>query len=155
MEKTVESLSRSIVGIRSGTTTSSVINTVKVDCYGQNLPIVQVAQTGRLENIIYVDPYDVSLIGSLLIALKSNGFSAYQFSKSRVVVSVPHATGEEKEKIKKHLYKLGEEAKVSIRSIRKSFRKSQEDRDDKEIQKITDKYIDEIDSLIKNKVNNL
>ena len=131
MEKSVEILSKSIVGIHGGTINPGVIDTVKVPYYGQNVPILQVAQTGRLDNSITVDPYDLSLIGPLVTALKSNSFSAYQFSKSRVVVSVPPICGEEREKIKKHLRKLGEEAKTVIRNIRKSYRKNDRSDDEK------------------------
>ena len=155
MEKSVEVLSHSITGIHGGTINPGVIDTVKAACYGQNLPIIQVAQTGRLDNNnIAVDPYDPSMIGPLVTALKANGFQAYQFSKTRVVVSVPPISGESREKVKKHLRKLGEEAKIAIRNIRKNFRKNNVC-DDKKVQKITDHYIKEIDQIIEKKANSL
>ena len=156
MDKSVEVLSHSLVGIRGGTINPGLIDTVKVSYYGQNVPIFQVAQTGRLDNNnIAVDPYDPSMIGPLVTALKANNFSAYQFSKTRVLVSVPPISGEEKEKVKKHLRKLGEEAKIAIRNIRKNYRKNSDREEDKKIQEITDHYIKEIDQIIEKKASSL
>ena len=123
--------------------------------YGQNVPIISVAQTGRVDNnSIAVDPYEPSMVGPLVTALKANGFSAYQFSKTRVLVSVPPVSGEAREKVKKHLRKLGEDTKVAIRNIRKNYRKLDKT-DDKKIQEITDFYIREIDSIVEKKCQSL
>ena len=155
MEKSVEVLSHSLIGIRGGTINPGVVDTVKVDYYGQKVPILQVAQTGRMDNNnIAVDPYEPSMVGSLVTALKANGFSAYQFSKTRVLISVPPVSGEEKEKVRKYLRKLGEDAKIAIRNIRKKYRK-EGDLDEKKVQEVTDQCIKEIDDIVKLKADRL
>jgi ribosome recycling factor len=155
MKKTVDNLSTSIIGIHSGTVNPGVIDTIKVQYYGQNVPIYQVAQTGRLDNNnIAVDPYDVSILNALLTAIQSNGFTAYKFSKTRILISIPPACGETKEKVKKFLRKLGEDSKIAIRNIRKKYRKNQT-YSDKKIQEITDFYINQINEIIENKITRL
>lgn len=152
MEKSVSLLSSSIVGIRGSAISPGVIDTVKVDCYGQKMSLGQMAQTGRIDiNAIAIDPYDPTLVGPITTALKANGFSAYQFSKTRVMVSTPPVSGEEREKVKKHLRKLGEDTKIAIRNIRKNYRKQNKDCD-KEVQRITDRFIDEVDRVIADKI---
>lgn len=159
MQKTVDIFRESIVGIRGSTTNVGMIDTIKVDCYGQQMPIKHIALTGKLDRTIFIDPHDTSLVGKITTRLKSSGFDAYQFSKSRILVSVPPISGDEKKKIIKHLNALAEEARVSIRNIRKFCRnaldKESLERVEKQIQKDTDDAISEIDSILRNKVDNL
>lgn len=151
MQKTVELLQNSILGIRLGNISPAVIDTVKISYYGSLTPIGHLATTQKSGNMICVSPYDTSLLGAICKALNEAGFSSYIFSKTAVAVSIPKPTVEEKHKIWKHLDKLGEEAKVAIRNIRKKRRQSSVVVDDKEIQKETDKHIDEINRIISKK----
>lgn len=156
MDKTVQLFSDSIVGIRLGTVSASVIDTVKVDYHGQLTPIKFLAQTGKIQNSIFVDPYEVSMVGKISNALKENGFPAYTFSKTRIMINIPPVCGEEKTKISKHLTKLAEESRVSIRNIRKNFRQKNKDQDqEKQIQSITDEAISEINAILDRKVKSL
>lgn len=159
MEKTVSMFSSSIVGIRAGTVTAGVIDTVKVPYYGQLTPIQHLATTGKTNNGINVDPFDPSIINTISKCLVAAGFNAYVFSKTRIIVSVPPPSGDEKKRIISHLEKLGEETKISLRNIRKNIRqkldKEQLKNSESEIQKITDFYINEVDEIIQMKVNRL
>jgi ribosome recycling factor len=83
--------------------------------------------------------------------LKDAGLNAYLFSKQAVAVSVPPICGDERERVKTRVKKLGEEAKISIRNIRQNYRKSEkgltEDEKrqaEKEIQELTDIHIDKL-----------
>jgi len=156
MEKTINNLSDSIVGIRGGMISAAVIDTVKVSCYGQQTPIKHVATTGRVGDSIYVEPYDASHTNHIAKCLVEAGFSAYAFSKTRVLVSVPPPSGDQKRETIARLKKLAEEAKIAIRNIRKKFRQKQDSKDlDVEIQKSTDSYIAEIDDIINRKITGL
>jgi len=155
MSKTLEMLSQSIIGIRGCSAGPGIIDTIKMDYYGQKMSMSQIAQTISIDNIIAIELFDPSVVLSVVATLKNNGFSAYQFSKTRVVVSMPPVSGEELEKVKKHLRKIGEEAKIAIRNIRKNHRKNADKSEDKEIQKTTDYYIKEIDQIIESKIKSL
>lgn len=159
MEKATKLLSSSIVGIRSGTVTAGVIDTLRVSAYGQLTPIKHLGNAFKSGNHVHIDPYDPTLVGTIAKGLTAAGFNAYAFSKTRVMVSIPPPCGEETQRIITHLNKLCEETKISIRNIRKKYRnafdKEQLKTLDAEIQEITDLYIAETESIIQNKIEAL
>ncbi len=152
MKKSVDAFYEQVKGLRYGTVTPSLVDTVKVKVYGQQTPIRHLAATSKIDSGVSVVPYDSSLVGQVSNALKSAGFNAYTFSKTTVMVSVPPPSGEEKERVKKRIRELGEDAKVSIRNIRKKAKKEiGESLSLTTLQAITDEYIGEIDELVKHK----
>lgn len=159
MDKALEVLSDSIKGIRSGTVSTGIVDSVKVKCYDQMTPIKFVAHTTKEGDIITVDPYDTTLTNAIAKTLCNAGFSAYAFSKTRVVVSVPPPSGEQKQEIANRIKKIGEEAKVSIRNIRKKFRQRLDKEEskmlEKQIQSVTDDAIEEVNSIIRGKIEKL
>lgn len=156
MDKTVQVFADSLIGIRLGTVSSGVVDTVRVEYHGQPTPIKHLAQTGKIQNSIFIDPYDLSIVGKICNALKENGFSAYVFSKTRIMINIPLICGEEKIKISKHLAKLAEESRIAIRNIRKNFRQKNKDKDqEKVVQIITDEAISEIDFILDRKIKSL
>ncbi len=156
MDQAVQFLHDSIRGIRGGSVTASFIDSFKVNCYGNDMLIKHVAVTSSLKGQISVKPFDTSLVGSIQKTLKEAGLNAYVYSKEIVAVSVPPPSGEDKEKIKSRIKTLGEEAKVSVRNIRKNYRSkidknlSEDEQEfiDSEIQIITDKSVLEISEII-------
>lgn len=159
MQKTIDSLSNTILGIRGGTVSTGLVDSVKVLAYGQPTLIKHLAITGKNGDSIFIDPYDITLTNQIAKTLADSGLSAYAFSKTRVLVSVPPPSGDQKKEIISRLKKLGEEAKIAIRNIRKKHRQSLDkdtlNQKDKEIQEITDSFISIIDNLIDNKIRNL
>lgn len=122
-------------------------------------PIKHIAYTSKDGNVVNIDPYDTQLMGTITKFLRDNKLNAYEFSKTRICVNIPLATREEKEKVIKQLKKMGEDAKIAIRHIRRSYRDSLTNEEiksqDKEIQKITDDYVRSIDGAITTKIGNL
>jgi len=159
MAKAVEFFQDQIRSIRYGRITSGVIDTVRVECYEQKLPIKQIAWTVSQKNRISVTPYDPHLLSAIDRALKRDGFNSYVFSKTQVMINLPPISGEDREKVIAMVSKTGEEAKVAIRNVRKKFRQSltkdEIQQVDKELQFLTDKKILEIDFLIEEKVDSL
>lgn len=164
MQKAVSFFRDSIQGIRSGGVSLGLVDSVKVEYYGQPTLVKHLANTGKLGQNIFVDPHDLSITSSLAAKLKSAGFDAYQFSKARIIVNVPPLSGDEKQRVIKQLHKLAEEARISIRNVRKNWRQSlaamsySKERIkemEKEIQEDTDVAIGEIDDLLDSKINNL
>ena len=152
MEKTVELLEDSIRGIKTGTIGSGLVDTIRVVYHGQNTPIKHIAFTSVENGLVIIKPYDQTMVGTIQKVLKSYGLNAYLHAKSIIAVSIPKISGEERERIKAHVRKLGEESKISIRNIRRLARQAGLDDD---IQKTTDKYIGEIDKIISKKLENL
>lgn len=163
MDKAIELLQQSIIGIRLGTVTPALIDTFKVTYYGQQMPIKHLAYTSAERGNVMVKPHDPSILGTIQKTLKEAGFNAYTFSKEAVAVSVPPICGEEKEKVKARVRKLGEETKITIRSIRKNWRSTldknlpDDERRSQEssIQESTDAAIQMVDEIVDAKIVNL
>ena len=86
-------------------------------------------------------------MGAIEDVLKKQGFNAYKFSKTTVVVNIPLPCGENRHKVAAQAKKIGEEAKVAVRNIRKKFRKKDKD-NEKQLQTMTDAAIKEIDKAV-------
>jgi ribosome recycling factor len=159
MTKAVEFFEDQIRSIRFGCITTGLIDTVRVECYEQKMPIKQIAWTTSEKNRISVAPYDPQLLGAIDRALKKEGFNSYVFSKTQVVVNLPPMSGEDRIKVASQVSKLGEEAKISIRNIRKKFRqallKEEIQESDKALQALTDSKITEIDMLVEFKIESI
>ena len=159
MQKPIELLESQLKLIHFGTVTPSLVDTVKVVYFGQQVPIGHIANTQPVKNGVSVTPYEPEMVSPINKALEASGFSSYVFSKASVMVSVPAPNGEEKEKIFNHIRKLGEDSKIAIRNIRKKIRqdcdKEEQKRIDKSLQKVTDEAINAVDSLIKIKIESI
>lgn len=161
MAKTLEMLERQIVGIRLGTINPGVVDSIKVSYQGQPTPISHLAFSQPIKSGISVQPYDPEMVGPITNALKGSGLNAYAFSKTTVMVSVPPMDGEARKQVHDHVRKLGEEAKVAVRNIRKKSRqkmvgsKDEVQKADKELQKATDEFVTEIDRTVEAKVKSI
>jgi ribosome recycling factor len=125
MAKTVDLFFDQIRNIRVGNVTTAVIDSVKVQYHGQKTPIKHLARTsGGCGQPISITPYDQSLVSQINKDLNQAGFASYVFSKTTVCVNVPPMSGEEVAKICNYVKKIGEDAKIAIRNIRKQFRNS-------------------------------
>lgn len=162
MDKAIQTLDDSIRGIRLGAVTPSFIDTFKLTYYGQLTPIKHLAITSSEQGLVMVRPHDPTILGVIQKTLKDAGLNAYMFSKQVVAVSVPSICGEERERVKSQVRKLGEETKIAIRNIRKGGRKadkslSEDERRklDKEIQELTDRHVALVDEIVHCKLDML
>ncbi len=146
MQKTVDLFKTQLFGMTDDID-DGLIATVKVTCNHQKMPLQHLSLINQQGRRISVTPYDPSMLGTIEDELKRQGFNAYKFSKTTVVVNIPLPSGETLEKVASQTKKLGEEAKVAIRNIRKKFRKKDKDHD-KELQATTDIAIKKINDLI-------
>jgi ribosome recycling factor len=163
MNKAVQLLENSLLGIRSGGITSACIETFKVPYYGQQTPIKHLATTIDATGRVMVSPFDPCLLGEIAKVLTEAGFNAYVFSKTSVAVASNAMSGVEREKVKAQIKKLGEEAKISVRNIRRDARKKIDHtlpEDDRlkvevEIQNLTAKQEVKIEQVIDFKLKSL
>jgi ribosome recycling factor len=163
MEKSVESVSGELFGIRSGKATTALLDNVKVDAYGQKTSLNQVASISVPDpKSLVVQPWDKSLVGSIVKAIQAAelGFNP-QVEGNIIRVPVPPLSEERRLDLARICKKIGEEGKVAVRNIRRDgnekLKKAEKDkqisRDEQHkgndlIQKATDQYSKEIDELV-------
>jgi len=163
MEKTIESLVQRLSEVRAGRANPAILNKVKIDYYGTPTPINQVAGISVPEaRMIMIQPWDVSILKEIEKAILASEIGINPNNDGKVIRLVfPELTEERRKDLVKEIKKYAEDAKVSIRNARrdgidkaKTMQKDGEITEDElkaaetEIQKITDKYTEEVDKTI-------
>ena len=163
MDKTVEVLTKELSSLRTGRANAAMLDLVKVEVYGQQMPINQVASITtpepRMINIQVWDQNNVSLIDSAI--QKSELGLNPQVDGQLIRLPVPELNEERRTELKKMIKSIGEKCKISIRNFRreaneelKKLLKSKEICEDEEksfeknVQNITDKHISTVDEKI-------
>ncbi|MBP5282339.1 MAG: ribosome recycling factor [Lachnospiraceae bacterium] len=161
MKKTVEFLEADFAGIRAGRANPHVLDKLRVDYYGTPTPIQQVGNVTVPEaRIIQIAPWDKSMIKAIEKAILTSDLGINPNNDGTVIRLIfPELTEERRKDLAKEVRKKAEEAKVAVRNIRRdgndAFKKlTKEDVSEDEVkelsdelQKLTDKYIKEIDSV--------
>ncbi len=166
MDKTIENFSARLAEVRAGRANPAILNKVKIDYYGTPTPINQVAGVSVPEaRLIVIQPWDASILKEIEKAILAADIGINPNNDGKVIrLAFPELNEERRKEIVKDIKKMAEEAKVAIRSVRrdgideaKAKQKDGEITEDElkqaenEIQKITDKNIEEIDSILANK----
>ena len=166
MEKSIGAFKEKLSEIRAGRANPAILNKVKIDYYGTPTPINQVAGVSVPEaRLIVIQPWDISVLKDIEKAILASDIGLNPNNDGKVIrLAFPELTEERRKELAKEIRKIAEEAKVSIRAIRrdgideaKAKQKNSEITEDElksaetEIQKITDKYIDEIDKILADK----
>ncbi len=163
MEKSFEASKRELASIRTGKATASLLDTVRVEAYGQSMPLNQVAGVSAPEpRLLTVTPWDKGLITTIEKALRESDLGLNPQSQSGVIrVPLPALNEQRRKELVKVVHKLAEEARIGIRhartvardQLKKLERTSEDDQKkaEKELQKLHDDYIGRIDELLKGK----
>ena len=163
MQKAVENTKRELHGIRSGKGTPSLLDTVRVDAYGTQVPLVQVAMVSAPEpRMLTVQPFDKSLAPAIDKAIRDANLGLNpQMQGGMIRVPLPMLSEERRKELVKICGKLIEEGRVSVRQARtdamakiKKVEKAPEDektRAEKDVQKHTDEATKQIDEQLKAK----
>ena len=166
MKKTVSVYEENLSEIRAGRANPAILNKVKIDYYGTPTPINQVAGISVPEaRLIVIQPWDVSVLKDIEKAILTSDIGINPNNDGKVIrLAFPELNEERRKEIVKEIKKIAEEAKVAVRAIRrdgideaKAKQKNSEITEDElktaetEIQKITDKNIEEIDKILANK----
>jgi len=163
MQKSVEAVTHELAGIRSGKATPALLDSVKVDAYGQKMPINQLASVSVPDpKSLVVQPWDKTIITSIVKAIQISelGFNP-QVEGSIIRIPVPPLSEDRRRDLAKLCKKIAEEGKVAIRNVRRDanerLKKAEKDKhiseDDQhkgsdKVQELTDKYIKKIDDLV-------
>ena len=162
MQKTVANLEGELATIRAGRANPNVLNKLTVDYYGMQTPIQQVANISVPEaRMIQIQPWEKSLIKEIEKAIMTSDIGINPNNDGTVIRLIfPELTEDRRKEIVKDVKKKGEAAKVAIRNIRRdgndAFKKlkgtevSEDEIKDleSELQKLTDKYIANIDKAV-------
>ena len=166
MEKSIGAYKEKLAEIRAGRANPAILNKVKIDYYGTPTPINQVAGISVPEaRLIVIQPWDVSILKDIEKAILTSDIGINPNNDRKVIrLAFPELNEERRKEIVKEIKKIAEEAKVAVRAIRrdgideaKAKQKNSEITEDElktaetEIQKITDKNIEEIDKILANK----
>ena len=166
MEKSISVYQEKLAEVRAGRANPAILNKIKIDYYGTPTPINQVGGISVPEaRLIVIQPWDVSILKEIEKAILASDIGINPNNDGKVIRLVfPELNEERRKEIVKDVRKMAEEAKVAIRSIRregidtaKASQKEGEMTEDElkqaesEIQKITDKHIEEIDKILEAK----
>ena len=162
MDKTISILQENFAEVRAGRANPAILNKVKVDYYGVSTPINQVAGISVPEaRLIVIQPWDMSILKEIEKSILASDIGITPNNDGKVIrLSFPELNEERRKELVKDIRKMAEEAKVSIRSIRRDgmddAKKAQKDGEmteddlrnaETEIQKITDKKTEQIDTI--------
>ena len=166
MQKTIDSLGREFTSIRAGRANPDVLNKVQAEYWGAMTPIPQMASVSVTEaRTLLIQPYDASALKAIEKAILASDIGINPNNDGKTIRLVfPQLTEERRKELCKTIKKYGEEAKVSIRSVRrdtmdkfKTMKKNSEITEDdlkqceKDLQKIVDKFCDETDKMVAEK----
>ena len=170
MSKSIDSLTESLQSIRAGRANTSLLDRIYVDYYGQQSPLNQVASLSAPEaRLLAIQPWDATLIPEIEKAIQKSDLGITPSNDGKIIrLVIPQLTEERRKDLTKLVGKYGEEAKVSIRNIRRDAMEdikkaekakeiSEDDRKtyEEDIQKLTDKYIKDVDGVTAEKEKEL
>ena len=163
MEKSIISFKKDISTLRTGRANTSMLNTIKVDCYGQIMPIEQLGTVSVPEaRLISVQVWDKSNISVVESAIQKSDLGINPQVDGQIIrLRIPDLTEERRKELIKILKNMGEKAKISIRNIRREANEDlkkklkdkiiSEDNNknyEKNIQKLTDNNIENIEKIL-------
>jgi ribosome recycling factor len=166
MEKALSDLQHEMASIRTGRASLGILDHIRVDYYGSPTPLNQVANLHVPEpSLITVQPWDVSQIGPIERAIRVSDLGLNPSNDGKIIrLPIPPLTEERRKELVKRLHGIAEHHRVSVRNIRRdgneSVKKLLKDKklaedDEKkaldDIQKLTDAYMQKIDTAAKTK----
>ncbi|MBN3859777.1 ribosome recycling factor [Neisseriaceae bacterium PsAf] len=170
MTKTIEVLRENLTKVRTGRAHVGFLDQVEVDYYGSMVPLIQVANVTLLDSrTLGVKPYEKNMLSGIEKAIRDGNLGLNPASSGDMIrVPMPMLTEETRKDMTKIVKSEGEDAKIAIRNIRreanndiknllkdKEISEDEARRSEESIQKITDKYIDEVDLIVEEKEKDL
>ena len=166
MKKGIEATVRDFTGVRTGRASAALLQGITVECYGTSTPLQQVASVAIPETrLMTIQPWDQSLLSAIEKAILKSDLGITPSSDGRVVrIAIPPLTEERRKELVRIVRRMAEEGRVVIRNVRrdgneklKALEKQKQISEDdlkkgtESVQKLTDKYIKEIEAALTNK----
>jgi ribosome recycling factor len=162
MDKVLANMAHDLARIRTGRASVALLDGIKVDCYGTSMPLAQVASLAAPESrLITVQPWDPVLLPDIEKAILKSDLGLTPANDGKIIrLPIPALTTERRKELVKQVKKMGEEAKVALRNIRrdandqvKNLKKDKQMAEDDahratdEVQKVTDEFIKKVDGV--------
>lgn len=163
MTKTLSVLKTDFDSIRAGRANAAVLDKIHVDYYGSSMPINQLATVAVTEaRILTIQPWDSSVLPLIEKAIQASDLGINPQNDGRIIrLTFPQPTEERRKQLVKDVSKMGEDAKIALRQVRrdaieklKTMKKNSEITEDdlkdgeNEIQKITDEFVKKVDEAV-------
>ncbi len=162
MKKSIESLEAGFAKVRTGRAHPSMLNGVMVSYYGSDVPLNQVANVGVDDSrTLVVQPFERSMVSTIDKAIRESDLGLNPITADVIRVPLPALTEETRRNMQKLARSEAENAKVAIRNIRrdvlgdvkdllkdKEISEDDERRAGEDVQKLTDKYVAEVDKML-------
>jgi ribosome recycling factor len=170
MEQAVSHLKEDLAGIRTGRASPAVLNRVTVEYYGAQVPLNQLAGVSVPEpRLLVVQPFDKNAISAIEKAILSSDLGITPSNDGQVIrLAFPQLTEERRKDLVKQLHHRAEEGRVAVRNVRRHSKDDMErlerdgaisedelSRGEKELQKLTDRFVEEIDEIQQHKEREL
>ncbi|MGA9341516.1 MAG: ribosome recycling factor [Rhodanobacteraceae bacterium] len=170
MHKSVESLQHELSRLRTGRASTALIEPLKVPYYGADTPIMQVANVAIADaRSIVITPFEKTMVGPIEKAILASDLGLNPTTVGMVIrINLPVLTEERRKELSRHVAHEGENAKVAVRNVRrdalhqikelqkdKTISEDDERRADDEIQKLTDKFVKDVDAVVRAKEDEL
>ena len=166
MAKSIEALRHNLVKVRTGRANTGLVDSIKVNYYGSDMPLSQVASVavGDARSII-ITPWEKQMVGAVEKAILASDLGLTPNTAGTTIrLNIPALTEERRKELTKVVHSEGEDAKVAVRNIRrdanhqvkellkdKQITEDESARAEQEIQKITDAAIKDVDEVVKEK----
>ena len=166
MGKSLSSLKDEFNGVRTGRASATLFDKIKVDYYGSPTPLNQVATISTPEaRLVVIQPWDKGVLSEIEKALYKSELSVNPNNDGKVIrINIPPLTEERRKDLVKHVKNIAEQSRVAVRNIRRDandelkkmlknsdITEDDEKRGSEEIQKLTDKYVKDINTLLEEK----
>ncbi|NLC76649.1 MAG: ribosome recycling factor [Clostridia bacterium] len=166
MKKAVEAMRKELASIRAGRANPALLDKVQVDYYGTMTPVNQLASISAPEpRLLVIQPWDKSVIAGIEKAILKSDLNLTPSNDGTVIrIAIPQLTQERRQELVKLVKKKAEEFRVVIRNIRreandgikamekdKSISEDEAKKAQEQIQKLTDRYIEQVDKVLSNK----
>jgi ribosome recycling factor len=170
MQKSVDSLRHELTRLRTGRASTALIEPLRVSYYGSDTPVSQVATVAIADaRSIVITPYEKTMVAAVEKAILASDLGLNPTTVGQVIrINLPPLTEERRKDLSKHVAHEGENAKVAIRNVRrdalhqakellkdKQISEDDERRAEDEIQKLTDKFVKDVDGVVKAKEDEL
>lgn len=170
MHKSIESLRHDLAKVRTGRATTALVDHIKVNSYGSDMPLSQVASVAVSDaRSLTITPWDKQMVGAIEKALINSDLGLTPNTAGMTIrINIPPLTEERRKELTKVVHGEAENAKVAIRNIRRDANQQVKDmlkdkavteddvrKSEDDIQKLTDKAIKDVDEVVKGKEQEL
>lgn len=170
MTKSIEGLRHDLTKVRTGRASTALVDHLKVNYYGSEMPLTQVASVAVTDaRSLTITPWEKQMVGPVEKAILASDLGLTPNTAGTVIrINLPALTEERRKELSKHVHAEGENAKVAIRNVRrdanqqvkdllkdKTITEDEQSRGEDDIQKLTDKSIKDVDDVVKAKEQEL